>query len=97
MLCSTVFNGKMEYNQKSKKATIRRLKADGMDPLGRKCFKRRAVGASICSRSLLMWKLAIRIYALGMSLHLYYLWAVLIKLLVDFRIDERLSDIGVRE
>lgn len=44
-----------------------------------------------------MWKLAIRIYALGMCLHLYYLWAVLIKLLVDFRIDERLSDIGVRE
>ena len=97
MLFATFFNGKMEYTRKSTKATVRLLKAYGMDPLGRKCFKRRAFGASICSSSLLMWKLAIRIYALGMSLHLYYLWAVLIKLLVDFRIDERLSDIGVRE
>lgn len=97
ILFATFFNGKMEYTQKSSKETARLLKAYGSDALGRRCFGRRAIGESICSSSLLMWKLAIRIYALGMWLHLYYLWAFLIKLLVDFRIDERLSDTGVRE
>lgn len=97
ILFATFFNGKMEYTEKSARAVAKLLKAYGADRLGRKCFKRRAFGESICSSSILMWRLAIRIYALGMYLHLYYLWAVLIKLLVDFRIDERLSDTGVRE
>lgn len=99
ILFAVFFDGKMEYVGKNKsiKAVKNLLQSYGEHPLGKQSFKRRAFGGSVCSRELLMWKLAMRIFALGMFLHVYYLWALLIKVLVDYRIDERLSDTGVRE
>ena len=97
ILFAVFFDGKMEYTQKSVKATVGLLKAYGAHSLCRRCFRRRAYGESICSSSLFMWKMAMRLFSIGMFLHWYYLWAILIKLLVDCRIDERLSDTGLRE
>lgn len=44
-----------------------------------------------------MWEIMIRTFSFGMKQQWYILLAVGIKMLITQRVDERLSDTGVRE
>ena len=44
-----------------------------------------------------LWKIMIRGFSIAMWVHLYWALAFGIKLLIDLRIDEKLSDTGLRE
>lgn len=93
------FDGKMNYVYGGKKisAVKRVLKEYGKRELAAVSFSelsRRGQRKGIPS---LMWRIMIWGFALGMRLHCYSLLSFGIKLLVDLRIDERLSDTGLRE
>ena len=79
------FDAKMEYvqNRHSLRAVVKLLKAYQTDPL-----------VNVSSR---FWKIMIKGFCIAMRLHLYYGLAIGIKLLIDIRVDERLSDTGLRE
>lgn len=43
-----------------------------------------------------MWRIIIRGFAVAMRFHMYWLLGFGIKLLIDLKIDEKLSDIGAK-
>lgn len=92
------FDAKMEYEEKKKsRHAIRRvLKGYEKDALGKEIFHELAFGKGNSSPSQLLWKIMIRGFSIGMSLHLYFLLSLGIKLLIEFQMDERLSDTGKR-
>lgn len=63
----------------------------------KKTFTSLAKNKRVRQLSQLHWKVMIRTFSIVLSLHLYSLIAVGIKLLVLLRVDERLSDTGLRE
>lgn len=93
------FDGKMnyEYNGKTTAAVKRVLKEYGKKELAAKYFSQMAKGGRLKSLSPFIWKVMIRGFACGMWLHCYTLLAFGIRLLIGLRIDERLSDTGLRK
>ena len=93
------FDAKMEYEKygRSWKAVRWTLKMYGKDLLANQCFHTLAFGKNLARPKQRLWKIMIRGFAIAMSLHLYFPLAVGIKFLIDWRIDERLSDTGLRE
>lgn len=93
------FDAKMEYIRqgRSLKAVWKILKMYGEDPLARRSFRIFAYGKGLERPKAKLWNMMIRGFATAMHLHLYLPLAVGIMLLVDCRIDERLSDTGMRE
>lgn len=93
------FSAKMEYMGGS--GTIKSVRKLIMeyhkDALVRKVFIRLAKDSRIRQLSQFHWRAMIRVFSVAMNCHLYGGIAVGIKLLVLFRIDERLSDTGLRE
>lgn len=91
------FDAKMEYIRqgRSLKAVWKILKMYGEDPLARRSFRIFAYGKGLERPKAKLWNMMIRGFATAM--HLYLPLAVGIMLLVDCRIDERLSDTGMRE
>lgn len=89
----------MEYiwQGRSLKAVWKILKMYGEDPLARRSFRIFAYGKGLERPKAKLWNMMIRGFATAMHLHLYLPLAVGIMLLVDCRIDERLSDTGMRE
>lgn len=93
------FDAKMEYvrHGRSLKAVRWTLKRYGADPLARRSFQAFAFGKGLKRPKQKMWGIMIRGFAAVMRLHWYLPLAVGIKLLIDCRVDERLSDTGLRE
>lgn len=96
---ATFFAAKMEYeeHQKSIQAVRRILKIYGEDCLARACFRKLVKSERVRAISQTLWKVMIRVFSLGMTGHCYWLLSVGIQLLIEFRVDERLSDTGLRE
>ena len=65
--------------------------------LVKKSFMKLAKDSRIRELSQFHWRVMIRIFSIAINCHLYGLIAVGIKILVALRIDERLSDTGLRE
>ena len=93
------FDGKMEYTAKknSLRAVRRILKIYGRDTLGRESFQKLFSDKHFLQLQQPVWKIMIRGFSMGMKFQRYFLLAMGIKLLIDFRVDERLSDTGLRE
>ena len=79
------------------KGSLEILKMYGEDSLARRSFRIFAYGKGLERPKAKLWNMMIRGFATAMHLHLYLPLAVGIMLLVDCRIDERLSDTGMRE
>lgn len=92
------FDGKMNYvfGEKKLSAVKRVLKEYGKEKLASSYFAELSCGKRLKHISPLMWKVMIGGFALGMRLHFYTMLSFGIKLLIDLRIDERLSDTGSR-
>lgn len=93
------FSAKMEYTGgggtiKSVKKLIQEYHAH---PLAKKAFEKLVVEKRIRKLSQFHWRVMMWIFSVAMNCHLYGGIAVGIKLLVLLRIDERLSDTGLRE
>lgn len=92
------FDGKMEYVHGKKslapvKKTLRRYRNHA---LARRYFGEFAGGRRLREIPSLAWKVMIWGFSMAMYLKWYLLLALGIKLLVDCRVDERLSDTGLR-
>ena len=99
ILFAAFFDGKMVYqgSNNSLTAVKREMKAYGSDALAKKYFAQLSMGKGLRSISTTAWKIMFWGFSVLMRIHFYSLLAFGIKLLVDFRIDERLSDTGLRE
>ncbi len=93
------FDGKMnyEYGGKTLSAVKKVLKEYASYPLAKKYFSLLARGKLLKHISPFLWKGMVWGFAWGMWLHFYGILSLGIKLLIDWRIDERLSDTGLRE
>lgn len=93
------FDAKMEYQAKKRslRAVRKMLRAYGKETLGKETFHNLAFGKKNNRPSQLLWKIMMRGFSAGMVFHLYFLLAIGIKLLIDLKVDERLSDTGMRE
>lgn len=93
------FDAEMEYTayHGSKRAVRRCLKAYSMHPLAAKCFKELTDRKKTKTLSQRIWRWMLWGFSFGMHHHLYGLLTLGIKLLIDLRVDERLSDTGLRE
>lgn len=93
------FDGKMNYEHQGKTiAAVKRvLKEYGKRELAAKYFSQMAKGGRLKSISPVIWRVMIWGFACGMRLHLYTLLAFGIRLLIGLRMDERLSDTGLRK
>lgn len=96
---ASFFDGKMEYveHKNSLRAVRKILKAYGQSVPGKECFKELVHDKKISELNLPLWEFIIRGFSFGMKNQWYMCLALGIKLLIDLRIDERLSDTGIRE
>lgn len=96
---ASFFDGKMEYMQhkRSLRAVRKILKIYGQDTLGKECFQKLFSDKRFSQLEQPMWKIMIKGFSMGMKFQRYLLLAIGIKMLIDFRVDERLSDTGLRE
>ena len=96
---ASFFDGKMEYikHKNSLWAVRKVLKRYGQEPLGRECFLELSKGKKLSELKQYLWRFIIKGFAEGMKHQWYMLLAVGIKLLIDMKVDERLSDTGFRE
>ena len=96
---ASFFDGKMEYikHKNSLWAVRKVLKRYGQEPLGRECFLELSKGKKLSELKQYLWRFIIQGFAEGMKHQWYMLLAVGIKLLIDMKVDERLSDTGLRE
>ena len=99
VLFAAFFNAKEEYihTKRSTSAVHALLKQYRKAPLAVQAFRKTAQGHTTKGLSQLLWKIVLRGFSAAMYLHLLWGLSLGIKLLVDFRIDEKLSDTGMRE
>ena len=93
------FDAKMEYveHNHSILAVKKLIKMYQTDDLVKETFvqiKRKTYTEKLSQK---LWKIMIRGFSIAMWVHLYWTLAFGIKLLIDLRIDEKLSDTGLRE
>lgn len=93
------FDSKMEYmeQKKSMKAVRNMLAAYEKDDIGKESFRSLAFPKKARNISSYFWKIMMWGFSFGMTIHFFWILAFGIKLLIDLRIDERLSDTGMRE
>ena len=93
------FDAKMDYMQhkNSLRAVRKTLKKYGTNPVGKRVFHELADRKRHLYINQRMWEIMIRTFSFGMKQQWYILLAVGIKMLNTQRVDERLSDTGVRE
>ena len=97
ILFASFFDAKAEY-QKGKPSVwrIRKiLKLYGQDKLAKESFVKLAAKKRNLQQGL--WRIMVRGFSVGMKLKCYLGLAFGIKLLINGRVDERLSDTGLRE
>ena len=98
ILFAAFFDGKMEYMQhrKSLWAVRKVLRKYGSNPMGKKVFTELSDRTRNLQLKQNLWKIMIRTFSIGMKKQWYILMAVGIRMLISHRVDERLSDTGMR-
>ena len=98
ILFAAYFDGKMEYMQhrKSLWAVRKVLRKYGSNPIGKKVFTELSDRTRNLQLKQNLWKIMIRTFSTGMKKQWYTLMAVGIRMLISHRVDERLSDTGMR-
>lgn len=93
------FDAKMEYIQHNHALhPVRTLLVNyNADPLAQQAFSAVTRGEGVCEIEQRLWSCMLRGFSAAMRLHAYGALCLGIKLLADLRIDERLSDTGLRE
>lgn len=93
------FDGKMNYVYgKRKLSAVRKvLREYGGEELARRCFIRLSGPGRLRAAASALWQVMIWGFACGMRFRCYTMLSLGIKMLIDLRIDERLSDTGLRE
>jgi glycosyltransferase involved in cell wall biosynthesis len=93
------FDAKMRYTYAGKKmrAVKQVLKEYRSYEMAKQSFRSFASGRKLKQISSVLWKVMIWGFSAAMYCKCYYLLALGIKILIDCRIDERLSDTGLRE
>ena len=96
---ASFFDSKMEYveHKKSVWAVRKVLRIYGKDNLGRKSFEKLVKAKKKDMPNQILWRIMLRGFSFGMWIRCYGLLAIGIKILIDQRVDERLSDTGLRE
>lgn len=96
---ASFFDAKTEY-QKGRKSiwSIRKmLKIYGKNGLARECFCKLSTDKRIREMDQKLWIILIRGFSWGMKRRCYFLLSLGIKELINKRVDERMSDTGLRE
>lgn len=93
------FATKMEYTDGagSIKQVRDLIKNYHADPLVKKAFKKLVRDPRVKELSQLHWRVMLRLFSMAINWKLYGVLVIRIKVLVLLRIDERLSDTGLRE
>lgn len=93
------FATKMEYTDGagSIKQVRDLIKNYHADPLVKKAFKKLVRDPRVKELSQLHWRVMLRLFSMAINWKLYGVLVIGIKVLVLLRIDERLSDTGLRE
>lgn len=99
ILFAAFFDGKMEYQRRKSIWAIRKiLRIYGRDPFGRECFMRLACEKKRVSQlNQKIWRIIIKGFSRGMKWKCYLALSFGIKQLIEQRVDEKLSDTGLRE
>lgn len=96
---ASFFKSKMEY-MKSKKRRVKVvrkiLKQYGTDSLAKRCYENLYKEKKANLPSQFLWRWMIKGFSFFMNKGCYFLLAVGIKILIDAKIDEMLSDTGLR-
>lgn len=93
------FSSKMEYEQHKKSIRVVRnlLKKYEQDELAQKSFEYMVKKQKENRLSQIFYRIMLRGFAFGMKHRLFLLLSIGVKIIVDQRIDEKLSDTGLRE
>lgn len=93
------FDAKMEYTEhgRSLRSIWHTLRKYGHDPLAKRVFRDLMCGKDMKGLSSGAWKIMMRGFSLCMKLHMFLILSVGIKVLIELRVDERMSDTGLRE
>ena len=93
------FDAKMEYEEHKKKLRFiwKTLRLYGKDEFARECLCRLAADKKIWKLQDKKWVVMTKGFCIGMKLKLYLLLSIGIRSLIRQRIDEKLSDTGLRE
>ncbi len=93
------FDAKMEYEEHKKKLRFiwKTLRLYGKDEFARECLCRLAADKKIWKLQDKKWVVMTKGFCIGMKLKLYLLLSIGIRSLIRRRIDEKLSDTGLRE
>ena len=96
---ASFFDAKKEYEQHghSLRAIRKILKIYGRDAIGGDCFRRLSGEKRVSELEQKFWQVLIRGYSLGMRFRFYFLLALGTRELIRYRVDERMSDTGLRE
>lgn len=96
---ASFFDAKKEYEQHrhSLWAIRKNLRIYGRDAIGGECFRKLLRGKRVAGLEQKFWKVLIRGYSLGMRLQFYSLLAIGTRELINHKVDERMSDTGLRE
>lgn len=96
---ASFFDAKMEYEKHKKSVwSIRKiLKIYGQNVLARNCFCKLAVMKKTSGLEQIVWRILIWGFSWGMKRKCYLLLSIGVKCMIKYRVDERLSDTGLRE
>ena len=96
---ATFFDAKMEYEEHKKKLRFiwKTLRLYGKDEFARECLCRLAADKKIWKLQDKKWVVMTKGFCIGMKLKLYLLLSIGIRSLIQRKIDEKLSDTGLRE
>lgn len=96
---ASFFDSKMEYveHKKSVLAARRVLRLYGKESIGKESFEKLVKAKKKELPNQILWRIMLRGFSFGMWMRCYGLLAIGIKILIDQRVDERLSDTGLRE
>lgn len=97
---ASFFDAKKEYQHRKKSLwSIRHiLRVYGKDPMGKAAFRQIVADKTrIPQLEQTIWKVIIKGFSLGMKWKCYLLLSIGIQLLIRLRVDERMSDTGLRE
>lgn len=97
---ASFFDAKMEYQKRWKSVWIiwRTLRRYGKDPIGKECFAELAADKKrVPYLKQRLWRTVIKGYSRGMKWKCYLALAFGIKQLIERRVDEKMSDTGLRE
>ena len=96
---ASFFDAKMEYEKRRKSIWVIRkiLKIYGQNALARECFCKLSTKKGTAGLEQRLWRVLIRGFSQGMKRRCYLALSIGVRWMIDHRVDERMSDTGLRE